>query len=71
MDELRQVAARHGVTVSEGVRQSLRAAQRRESDGDPAGKLARIRVAAGHSFPTADVSEMLAQIEAGYLAESQ
>jgi hypothetical protein len=66
--ELREIrrAARHaGLTMSEWVRQALRDA-RAESPGDPARKLAVIRVAARHDFPSADVGQMLAEIESGY-----
>jgi hypothetical protein len=51
---------------AEWVRQTLRAARRGESTGDPAHKLAAISAAARNSFPTADVVEMSDQIEAGY-----
>ena len=59
-------ARRHGVTVSEWVRQALRTARRRSSRVDPARKLASIRAASRHSFPTADVDQMLEEIERGY-----
>jgi hypothetical protein len=65
--EIRRAARQAGLTTSEWVRQSLRAA-RADSPGDPARKLAAVRAAAGHSFPTADVEPMLAEIESGYLA---
>jgi hypothetical protein len=65
-DELRAVARREGLTVSEWVRRSVRDARRRKPGGDFAGKLEAIRAAAGHEFPTADIDEMLADIEGGY-----
>jgi len=43
-----------------------RAARKGESSGDPTSKLAAIRAAARNSFPTADVDEMMEQIETGY-----
>ncbi len=55
------------MTVSEWVRQALRTARRREPLETGDRKLDVIRAAAGHSFPTADIDEMLAQVEAGYL----
>lgn len=64
--EVGRVARASGLTVSEWVRQVLREARRRRPDGDPATKLAVVRAAAAHSFPTADIDEMLGQIEAGY-----
>lgn len=68
--ELRAIAERHGTTVSEWVRQVLRAARRRESSGDPARKLDAIQLAAEHAFPTADIEVMLAETERGYLGEA-
>ena len=64
--EIQRIAAIKQMTVAEWVRQTLRAARRGEASGDPADKLAAIRSAARHSFPTADVDEMLTQIESGY-----
>jgi hypothetical protein len=54
------------MTVAEWVRQALRAARRRRAVGDPKKKIAAIRAAARHSFPTADIEQMLAEIERGY-----
>ena len=64
--EIQRIAELKQLTVAEWVRQTLRAARMGESTGDPALKLAAIRAASRHSFPTADVDEMLEQIEAGY-----
>jgi hypothetical protein len=64
--ELRQVARRQGVTVSEWVRQTLREARRRHPNGDPRRKLEVIRAAARHELPTADIDRMLEDIERGY-----
>lgn len=55
--------------MSEWVRQALRQARRMTALGDPARKLDVIRAGAGHGFPTADIDEMLAEIESGYLDE--
>ncbi|MGH8936314.1 MAG: antitoxin [Acidimicrobiia bacterium] len=65
--EIRRTAKQNGMTVSEWVRQALRTARRREPLETGDRKLDVIRAAAGHSFPTADIDEMLAQVEAGYL----
>lgn len=59
------------MTVAEWVRQALRAARRREPTIDAAKKLEVIRAAARHTFPTADIDQMLAEIERGYLSESR
>jgi Xaa-Pro aminopeptidase len=68
--EIRQAARRSGLTVSEWARQAMRQARRSSTDRDPARKLAAIRVAARHSFPTADIRQMLAEIESGYRESS-
>lgn len=44
----------------------LRAACRRAPEGSPDRKFATIRAAYEHEFPTADIDEMLEQIESGY-----
>lgn len=68
-DALRDAAAREGMTMSEWVRQLLRAASRDRPSGDQARKLAAVRAAARHDFPTAEVDQMLAEIERGYLSD--
>lgn len=64
--ELRRVARARHLTVAEWVRQTLRAARRQEPLGDASRKLAVIRRAATHGFPTADIDVMLEEIERGY-----
>jgi hypothetical protein len=60
-----------GMTMSEWVRQSLRAAEREVSTGDVEAKLAAIRKAATYNFQEreVDIATMLAETEAGRLAE--
>jgi ribbon-helix-helix CopG family protein len=67
--DLREDARRHGVPVSEWVRRALREARRRESRGDLDSKLRAVRSAARQEFPTADIDDMLAEIERGYGAQ--
>lgn len=55
------------MTVAEWVRQALRAVLRRAPGTDSRRKIEAIRTAARHSFPTADIDQMLAEIESGYL----
>ncbi|HXG62332.1 MAG TPA: CopG family transcriptional regulator [Planctomycetota bacterium] len=67
-DELREIrrAARRGrMTVSEWVRQALRAARRGQPASTASRKLSVIREAFGHSFPTADLPRMLSEIDQG------
>jgi len=61
-----RVAKRQGMTLAEWVRQALRVAYRQEPLGDRDKKLAAVRTAASHEFPTADIDQMLAEIASGY-----
>ena len=65
--EIRRVARRHRMTVAEWVRQALRRARRDEPVADPRKKLAALRAAARGDFPTADIDQMLAEIERALL----
>lgn len=64
--EIQRIARRQRLTVAEWVRQALRVARRQEPGGGATRKLEAVRVAVRHSFPTAGVEEMLADIERGY-----
>jgi hypothetical protein len=67
--ELRQIqeaARRRGMTVSEWVRQALRAARRGEPRAGTRKKLEIVRAASKHAFPVADIDQMLGEIERGY-----
>ncbi len=63
---MRELRGREGLTLSAWVRRTLNEARRRQPGGDLAFKLAAVRTAAGHGFPTADIDEMLAEIDSGY-----
>lgn len=71
LDGFERTAEAVGVTLSEWVRQSLRAAERQVSTGDVERKLAAIRRAASYEFQEreVDIDTMLAETEAGRLAE--
>ena len=62
--DIQRIAATKQMTVAEWVRQALRAARRGESAGDPARKLAAVQKAVRHSFPAADIDQMVKEIEA-------
>ena len=64
--EIKQAARQHRLTVAEWVRQALRAARRREPRSDAARKLAVVRAAVAHSYPSGSIDQMLAEIESGY-----
>ncbi len=66
--ELRQVARRNHMTLSQWVRSALRAVRRREPGARAEAKLAAVRTAARHEFPSADIDRMLGEIERGYLS---
>ena len=65
--EIQRTARALHMTVAEWVRQSLRSARRTSSSTDIDKKLAAIRRATRCAHPTADIDEMNAQIERGYL----
>ena len=62
--EIQDVARRQRLSVSEWVRQALRKA-RDNQHGIPETKLRAIADGSSHRFPTADVGDMLREIEAG------
>jgi hypothetical protein len=66
MADIQLLARRERLTVGEWVRRTLREARTHQSVGDPAAKLKAIRRAAESSFPTADIDQMLREIEQGY-----
>jgi hypothetical protein len=69
--ELERQARKRGETVSQIVRDALRAARRQEPSGDAAKKLSAVREAARHEYETGDIDSMLGQIEAGYLGDTK
>lgn len=64
--EIRRAARARGMSVSEWVRQSLRAVRRSTPEGDADRKIEIVRAAARQEFPTADIEQMLQEIESGY-----
>ena len=68
--EIQRAARAERKTIAEWVRGTLRAARRRGPGGDAGKKLAVVRAAAAHAFPTTDIPQMLTEIERGYLGES-
>ena len=73
-DELRDIqraARRERLTVAEWVRQALREVRRQRPQAQLERKLAAIRKASAAAAPTADIDQMLAEIERGYRREMQ
>lgn len=66
--EIEAAAERQGETVSQWVRATLRKARAEQPKQEQARKLAALRNALGHDFPTGDIDELLAETERGYLA---
>lgn len=64
--EVRRLAGREHLTVAEWVRRAIHEASRRVPNAAPDRKLAAIRAAVKHDFPTADIDVMLEEIERGY-----
>ncbi|HXN11067.1 MAG TPA: hypothetical protein VN859_07470 [Steroidobacteraceae bacterium] len=64
--EIQRIARSRRMSIAEWVRQALSFASRREPLGDSAKKLDLIRAAARNHFPTAEIDDMLQQIERGY-----
>jgi hypothetical protein len=64
--EIEAAARRLKLPLSEWVRQALGLARRPEPQAPGSKKLAAIREAVRHEFPTADIQHMLAEIESGY-----
>lgn len=69
--EIQRAARSRHMSIAEWVRQALAHARRREPLGDVEKKLAAIRAAVKHEFPTGDIETMLAEIEQGYLTDRQ
>ena len=64
--ELQRIARRHRMTTAEWVRRVLRTARDAEPGQDVGQKLAAVRAAAAHTFPTADIEAMLEETSRGY-----
>ena len=64
--EIQKMARSRRMSLAEWVRQALDLARRREPLGDAGKKIAVIRAATQHDYPTGDIDKMLAEIERGY-----
>lgn len=64
-----QIAREAGLSLGEWVRQALRKFLEDKPKKTPQEKLAAIRRASQYNFPTADIEQMLAEIEKGYLGQ--
>ncbi|MGO9231850.1 MAG: ribbon-helix-helix protein, CopG family [Bryobacteraceae bacterium] len=66
MSDIQRLAKRERLTVGEWVRRALRDAHASRPVIDPETKLKAVRRGAKYSFPTADIEQMLGEIERGY-----
>ena len=66
MLEIQRLARSERLTVGEWVRRTLRDARMRKPAVDSESKLKAVRRAAQFAFPTADIEDMLGEIERGY-----
>ncbi len=64
--EIQRIARSRRLTIAEWVRQALDFARRQEPGESIGRKLEAVRAAVKHSFPTADIEQMNAEIESGY-----
>ena len=64
---LKRAARRRGASMSQYVREVLRESWSAEPSSPVEAKLAVVREAAAHAYPTAESEEMEAQIQAGVL----
>jgi predicted transcriptional regulator len=64
--EIQELARRRHQTTAAWVRDALRVARDTATRPDARHKLEAIAAAAQHEFPTADIDDMLAEIERGY-----
>ncbi len=67
MEAVQHLAESENLSVGEYVRRTLREARALRPERSAAVKLAIVRQAAKHSFPTADIDTMNREIEQGYL----
>ena len=68
MAEIQRLAKGERISVGEWVRRSLREARMRKPASDAETKLKAVRRAAEFAFPSAEVEQMLHEIERGYQA---
>jgi predicted 2-oxoglutarate/Fe(II)-dependent dioxygenase YbiX len=71
LEDIQRVARARHMTVAEWVRSVLRDAGRREPGTPIDHKLAVVRAASRHHFPSGEIGQMLAEIERGYGAEDE
>lgn len=69
--EIQRAARARRMSLAEWVRQALDMQRHREPVDSVSKKLEVLNTAVKYNFPTADIDQMLAEIEKGYLEEGQ
>jgi predicted transcriptional regulator len=67
--EIQELARRRHQTTAAWVREALRAARDTAAYPETGRKLRAVREAAAHAYPIAEVEDVLAEIERGYVEE--
>jgi hypothetical protein len=65
--DIQELARRRHQTTAAWVREALRVARDTAAYPETGRKLRAIREAAGHAYPSAEIEDVLAEIERGYL----
>ncbi|MBI1895417.1 MAG: ribbon-helix-helix protein, CopG family [Acidobacteria bacterium] len=66
MTDIQRLARRERLTVGEWVRRALREAREKRPLNDPETKLKALRRGVEYAFPSADIDQMVSEIERGY-----
>ncbi len=66
MTDIQRLARRERLTVGEWVRRTLREARAQKPGLDSEAKLRAVRRGAELAFPSAEIDQMLSEIEQGY-----
>ena len=69
--ELQKTARKSDMTVSQWVRAAIAAMRNSQPHYETRHKLAAVREAVTHSYPSGDISQMLDEIESGYSSGRQ
>jgi hypothetical protein len=64
--EVQTLAREHGMTTADWVRDAIRRAKRAYPRGNAQRKLESVDRAMSYEFPTAEIGQMLGEIEEGY-----
>ena len=69
LKEIQNLAKEENITVAAWVRRALRMAKQAQPRMNPQSKLKVVRRVIQYDFPTADIDQMLGEIESGYGSE--